>query len=94
ISGSADRSLYGDFNIGLGVQTRLFEELDFALGASVSGVQYDSSAAPSNRQLGSSASLGYAIPDTPLYVRGTLFGGVLFDEDFDNTKGTVAVSLR
>lgn len=67
-----------------GVQTKLAEAVDFGLQVTVSGVEYFDDFAPSSRNINSSATVGTPIKNTPLYISATIFGGLNFDEDFED----------
>lgn len=65
-----------------GLQTRVAEQFDVGLRASVSGVEYLEAAAPSSRSISAALSAGMPLGDSPFYAGISAFGGYNFDGDF------------
>ncbi len=82
----------------LGVQTLIGGEVDAGLAASISGVEYDETFAPSSRTVTFAANAGRAIDGTPLFVGVSAFGGWAYDGSFENGTSfygaTAAISAR
>lgn len=75
-------SFYGDFAVSAGVATRLQDQLDVSLSASVGGREYFEDFGPSNRSASGTASIGTRIGNSPVYLSVIGFGGFNFDERF------------
>ena len=81
---NVEDSFWATAALTAGIQTKLAEAVDFGLRANVSGIEYFSAFGPSSRSASATMSVGVPIGDTPLYASASAFGGLNFDEDFNN----------
>ncbi|MEM8937440.1 MAG: hypothetical protein AAGC77_13650 [Pseudomonadota bacterium] len=86
-------SFFGNFATTAGVQTILGETVDFGARVNFSGIQYIEKFAPSSRNVNGVANFGMPIQGTPLYASVSGFGGVNFDDSFDDGTAFYGTSL-
>lgn len=77
-------SIFANGALTAGIQTVFGGSFDAGLSATVSGIDYEKSFAPSSRTITGAANFGRRIGGTPLYVGISAFGGFSYDESFEN----------
>jgi hypothetical protein len=87
-SGAAEASL------DIGVQTLIFEKVNFSAVASFAGTRYFKDFAPSNTVASGNMSLSTGIGKTPFLIGASAFGGWNFDRDVKAATGFYGASVH
>lgn len=87
-------SFFANAALTIGMQTKIAEAFDFGIAATVSGVEFEETFAPSSRTVNATMNVGMPIEGTPLYIGGSVYGGRSYESDFENGTGFYGANVQ
>jgi len=84
---------YGEFGASIGVSTRLGGAVDFGAAVNVDSRDFINDDLASSRSVSTTAAVGTTIWG-PIYGSVTAFGGLAFDDNFDNETSFYGLSVN